>query len=326
MRILIPNYCLEDSFVDNVKVTLTQMGHEVRTLGTVSTRLYLSWASQAWRLGASVLLRSLPSGVERRALKIAREFHPDMVLALTQNIHPIILDELGQICRGRRVLWWGDCPANSSKLGLLDSRWDLIYIKDRATVSKLRLIGRSACLLHEAMNPCWHKPLAKQASDAVVVAGNFYAFRQAIILRLFKDGINFELFGTRPPLWSDPLIKSQYSGRYITRMEKSAQFGRGLACLNTFSLAEGDSLNCRAFEIAGAAGLQLIEYRPVIEECFDPGRELLMFQCYDELLGYIDKAQRYPKEMEIIRQAGAKRALANHTYRHRLEIILKEVS
>ena len=48
-------------------------------------------------------------------------------------------------------------------------------------------------------------------------------------------------------------------------------FGEALACLNSFSPAEGDSLNCRAFEVAGAAGLQLIEDRPAIRECFDPG-------------------------------------------------------
>jgi len=91
---------------------------------------------------------------------------------------------------------------------------------------------------------------------------------------------------------------------------------------STFSLAEGDSLNCRAFEVAGAGGLQIIEYRPAIEECFEPGKELLTFTTYDELLEHLDRARSDPEQMKTIRQAGARRALSDHTYRHRLQVIL----
>jgi spore maturation protein CgeB len=105
-------------------------------------------------------------------------------------------------------------------------------------------------------------------------------------------------------------------------LEKSRVFGEGAACLNTFPLAEGDSLNCRAFEVAGAAGLQIIEYRPAIEQCFEPGKELVSFKTYEELLGHIERAISHPQEMLPIRKAAAKRALAEHTYRHRLDVIL----
>ena len=99
-------------------------------------------------------------------------------------------------------------------------------------------------------------------------------------------------------------------------------FGEALGCLNTFSLAEGNSLNCRAFEIAGAGGLQLIEYRPAIEECFEPGKELLTFSTFEELMAHIEWARKDPNAMRDIRKAGARHALAAHTYKHRLEIIL----
>ena len=76
------------------------------------------------------------------------------------------------------------------------------------------------------------------------------------------------------------------------------------------------------FEAAGAAGLQLIEYRPVIEECFEPGKELLTFSTYEELLGHIERAHKEPKAMQTIREAGARRALTEHTYEHQLRRIL----
>jgi spore maturation protein CgeB len=205
---------------------------------------------------------------------------------------------------------------------MLDPGWDAVYVKDAAAVTKLRLIERNAHLLHEAMNPLWHRPVTGQANDTIAVAGNSYAFRQAVCVRLMENNVPIALYGPRPPLWSNPTYRKAHTGKYIVREEKSRVFGGALACLNTFQLAEGNSLNCRAFEIAGAGGLQLIEYRPAIEQCFEPGKELLTFSTFDELMARIERARKESDAMKAIRDAGARRALAEHTYQHRLHIIL----
>jgi len=325
MRIFIPAPCFEDSFADNVQVTLCQMGHEVRTLGAVSHRAYWSFPRYAFRVALSRFYRERPEPLERKIVKLAREFKPDLVLGLTAHLHPETLEALGKLCPGRCVLWWGDPPANSQRWGILDPGWDAIFLKDKAAVQKLRLVGRNASLLHEAMNPIWHKPVSSQRHERVAVAGNYYAFRQALVLRLMGDGVKFNLYGPRPPHWAHEDIKAMYLGRYVMREEKSQVFGESLACLNTFPLAEGDSLNCRAFEIAGAGGLQFIEYRSAIEDCFEPGKEVLIFSVYEELIDHIARARKSPQEMAVIRQAGARRALSEHTYRHRLRHILDAV-
>ena len=325
MRILIPAFGFEDCFVDNVEKTLTEMGHEVRTLGYIPHKKYWSLPRYAARVAREMLIGDTPDGVGQKIIKLARDFKPDVVLSVTGLLHPLVLEELGKFARGRRIIWWGDPPANSQKWGILDPGWDWIYVKDRAAETKLRLVGRNAHLLHEAMNPRWHKPVAGQRNGSVVVAGNYYAFRQAIILKLVGDGVAFELYGHRPPRWAHPEIKKLHTGKYVTGEEKSRVFGEGMACLNTFSLAEGNSLNCRAFEVAGAGGLQIIEYRPAIEECFEPGKELLTFRTYDELLDHLKRAQSDPEQMKSIRKAGADRALADHTYRHRLEVVLSNL-
>src|SRR5262249_27721439 len=123
------------------------------------------------------------------------------------------------------------------------------------------------------------------------------------------------------PIWAEPRIKKQWTGRYLMREEKSQVFGQALACLNTFALAEGNSLNCRAFEIAGAGGLQLVEARPIVVECFEPGKEVLTFTTFEELLANLERCRKDPVETRSIRMAAAKRALSEHTYRHRLERI-----
>ncbi|MBE0670934.1 MAG: glycosyltransferase [Anaerolineales bacterium] len=326
MKVFIPAHLYGDSFAENVSVTLALMGHEVKTLGYVNHNIYGSRYRFATRILFEHIRRGAPSREECKMLKTCREFKPDLFLSTTTSIHPEILEGLRKVCRGGRVIWWGDSPANNERWGFLDPEWDYIFLKDHFAVNKLRLIGRNAFLLHEAMNPCWHKPLASQRNDEVIIAGNYYSFRQFIVLKLMDDGISTKLFGPPPPRWAHKKIKEKHTGRYIIREEKSRIFGEGMACLNTFSMAEGDSLNCRAFEIAGSGGLQIIEHRNIIEKCFEPNKEILVFNSYDELNDHIFRARKYPKEMATIRRSGTIRALAEHTYKHRLTVILNTLN
>lgn len=317
-----PSFYYEDTFVHNVQSTLTDMGHEVLTLGIIDRKKHYSFARYAARVSREMIFGDKPTRSDVKLLKLVKQFNPDIFLSTTGSVHPSILEDIGRIVPGRRVLWWGDAPANSERWGILDPGWDVVYIKDRGAVEKLRIAGREAHLLHEAMNPNWHKPLAKQANEAVVIAGSYYAFRQAVTLRLLNDKIPVQLFGPPPPRWADSKIKEKHTRKYVTCEEKSRIFGEGMLCLNTFHLSEGDSLNCRAFEIAGAGGLQALEYRKAVEDCFEPEKELLVFRTYEELRDHILRARRTPSEMINIREAGARRALADHTYLHRLKVIL----
>ncbi len=321
MKVLLPGPCFDDSFSDNVRHTLEQMGHEVISPPARRHSSYYSLPRYALRVARERFSGGQPSRAEWQLLRLAKARAPDVVLCPSFDVHPEILDELGKLCPGRRILWWGDAPANSQRWGLVNPGWDWVFVKDPAAVTKLRIAGRNAHLLHEAMNPSWHRPLARQANDCIAVAGNFYGYWQAVVLRLMTSGVRVTLFGSKPPIWAAASIKKQWSGRYITREDKSQVFGEALACLNTFALAEGNSLNCRAFEIAGAGGLQLMEARPIVSECFEPGVEVLIFTSFEELLALLQRCQKSPAEMQAIRTAAARRALAEHTYRHRLDRI-----
>jgi spore maturation protein CgeB len=325
MRILVLGPHYEDSFVDNVACALEEMGHEAISAAEVTQAAYSSLPRRLLRMVEERVFGDHPLPEERALIQRVREARPDVLLALTWDVHPEVLDALGAMLRGRRILWWADAPANSRRWGLVNPGWDRIYVKDPDAERKLRLVGRDARLMHEAMNPRWHRPLAKRKNDALVIAGNYYAFRQAVIVRLAHDGVPLQLYGPAPPHWSAPEVKARHLRKYVACEEKSRVFGEGLACLNTFALAEGNSLNCRAFEIAGAGGLQFIERRPILEQCFEPGKEVLDFGTYEELLAHIERARRFPAEVEPIREAGARRALSEHTYRHRLERVLAEL-
>ena len=315
----------DDSFAENLASTMMAQGISLISDLKLSQHRY----SSRWRAALQGLNQRLRRNYirphERWLVKTAKACHPDVFLAPTQVMSEETLWELKKAGVRARVAWWGDPPAHMQRIGLLSDQWDVIFFKDPDAVRKFRRVGLNAHLLHEAMNPSWHRLLAQQENDSVVVAGNFYEYRQLLVRRLLAKGVNVRLYGGRLPRWVHPDIRKLHTGRYIVREEKSRIFGAGLACLNSTQIAEGNSLNCRAFEIAGAGGLHLMEYRPIIPECFEPGKEVLTFDTLDELLDHIGRARRCPEETKTIRQAGARQALAEHTYRHRLEQIFKMV-
>lgn len=322
MRVIIPNYRLPDSFVDNVAHSLELMGHQVftapRPTSLMDQRLYHIVHMITDKLAPTRL-----SHQEKWLLKTYGEIKPDLVLCLTLSINEEILQELRK-AGIRTVAWWGDTAANMTKYGLLCKGWDFIFIKDKYAAFKLKTLDLPAVYLPEAMNPTWHKWNFTSINDSLIFAGNTYDYRHFLVRKLLEDGrFPVKLYGNRPPRWADPAVKALFLGKFVIKEEKSEVFGSGLACINSTAMSEGNSLNCRAFEIAGAGGLQIMEYREAMEDCFEPGKEILGYSSVEELLQYADRAAKDPQWALIIRKNGFNRAHAEHTYARRLETIFR---
>jgi spore maturation protein CgeB len=87
-----------------------------------------------------------------------------------------------------------------------------------------------------------------------------------------------------------------------------------------------DGVNSRTFEIAGTGAFQLADaVRRTLKEHFVPGREIETFTGAEELLA---KIERYLADAPLrcqIAAAGRRRALAGHTYGHRMKKLLEAV-
>jgi spore maturation protein CgeB len=87
----------------------------------------------------------------------------------------------------------------------------------------------------------------------------------------------------------------------------------------------GDFVNPRTFELAACQAFQLVDYRSQLPELFEIGKEIVVFNDVNELR---DKARYYldhPDERKTIAQLAQKRVLSQHTYRHRMETMMKLV-
>jgi spore maturation protein CgeB len=301
------------------------MGHEVLT-APVPTQLIDQRVMHLLQLGYEKFAPTWLPPQERWLLKTFQEFRPDAMIAITHAVSENTLLKLNE-CGVRNIAWWGDTPANMRKYGLLCKGWDHIFIKDRYAVFKLKTLGLNAHFLPEAMNPAWHKPLYKEIGEDIVFAGNTYDYRHFLVRRLLDAGCkSIKLYGSRPPVWADKDIKDIFQHKYIVKEQKSRVFGEGLVCINSTQMCEGNSVNCRAFEISGAGGLQIMEYRPAIEDCFVPGKEIVTYESVDELMDKISFYRNNVSASMAIRNAAYSRVISSHTYKHRLSEILQKLT
>jgi spore maturation protein CgeB len=324
MKFIIPNYSLPDNFAENVASTLKNMGHEVLT-APQPARVFNDRIMHFMQIGYDKFFPNSLTPQEKWLLKVYKTFKPHVVLTLTQALNEEVLNALkkdGIIT----ACWWGDTPANMSKQGLLCEGWDFIFIKDKYAAFKLKTLGLNAFYLPEAMNPQWHKKCYTTIDNSLLFAGNTYDYRHYLIWKLLQAGIkDIKLYGQRPPRWAKNEVKHIFLNKFIVKEEKSFHFGSSFACINSTAMSEGNSLNCRAFEIAGTGALQIMEFRPAIEDCFEPEKEIVTYSSFEELIYKIDYYKNNPDLALQVRNAAYNRALNDHTYQKRLTHIINTI-
>ena len=321
MRLFVTGPDAADSFAHNVAHTLREMGHDVRT----DPRVGFDMRQSRVRVALDELLSRASRGFrlrrESRAIRIASEFRPDVTLMCTMTFEPETVARIRRASGGRVVCWYGDTPANLRRDHLLAGEYDAVFAKDPDFVALLRsMLGLEAHHLPEACNPAWHRPVARRAGNAVVVAGSCYAYRVALAGRLLEAGQDVRLYGPAPPPWTSEAVRRAHTGIFLDHRSKALVFGEALACLGGFAVSEGrNSVNCRVFESCGCGALLVCEARPALAAFFEPGKEFLPFASHDECLDHLRRVRRDYSEAERIRERAVRRAHAEHTYRHRLE-------
>jgi spore maturation protein CgeB len=62
-----------------------------------------------------------------------------------------------------------------------------------------------------------------------------------------------------------------------------------------------------------------------LAEFFEPDKEVIMYRCREELLAKVRYYLRHPNEAERVREAGRRRALADHTYHKRFLDLFRQL-
>nr|WP_269770549.1 glycosyltransferase [Brevibacterium yomogidense] len=94
------------------------------------------------------------------------------------------------------------------------------------------------------------------------------------------------------------------------------------ATLNSHWDQEGFTM--RTFEASGVGGVQLID-RSDVAEFYEPGSEVLVYDSEDHLIELCSRISRGALATSAIRDAAQKRTAAEHTFDHRVRILLEHL-
>jgi spore maturation protein CgeB len=84
-------------------------------------------------------------------------------------------------------------------------------------------------------------------------------------------------------------------------------------------------VNNRAFELAASGACQVVDFKGELPGLFTPGEEVVAYRDLDDLKDQIGYYLAHPDEARAIGDNAMKRALKDHTLRHRIEEILTVV-
>jgi hypothetical protein len=204
--------------------------------------------------------------------------------------------------------------------------YDHIFLKTPALVRQLSEIqGLPVSYLPEACNPEWHRPQGPYGvRETIVLAGNVHPTRAVLLDRMIRAGLPVEIYG--PPLasWMDfPAVRAAHTGTSIRYSQKARVFREARVVLNNLHPAEFSGVNCRLFEATGSGAVVLTERREGLGDLFEPGKEVVTFDAFNEL---VERCVSLLENIDVgrpIADAAAVRSHRDHRYDVRLEEILR---
>jgi spore maturation protein CgeB len=333
VHILVIGNFYAEAFALHIAQTLTDMGHHVQRFepglrlpqcGGVRHRLnqvrgLMHAVSDKLPPVRAVRMRRLWRAVERTKC--------DLVLLCHDFLLPAEVAELKQRTGAKVALWFPDAVVNLMPGYCLNAPYDALFFKDPFIVHALKGTVRSPTFyLPECFNPAQHAmptrvlPESEYACD-VATAGSMHAWRVLVFSHLTEFDV--KIWGMPPPLWMPhSTTHRMYQGRPVHNSEKAKAFLGAKVVVNSLHYGEVWGVNARAFEAAGIGAFQLIEWRPGLPQLFDDGRELVSYRGARDLKDKIRYWLPRDRERAAIAVAGMRRAHAEHTYWHRMTVLL----
>ncbi|MBI1847337.1 MAG: glycosyltransferase [Candidatus Rokubacteria bacterium] len=301
---------------------LTAMGHEVRTFAYRRNNvLYKNKGTKAPY--QRLILRRL----ERQCL----EFRPAIVLVLKGG--PIDGALIQRVKRKIDTLFLNVFPDNPLWMIPFEhiEPYDLFFTKERYALRQLQLAGLgNLYYLPLYCVPAYHHPVdltgeeRRRLDGIVALVGRAYPWRERFVRELAHYPLR--LWG---PGWQrvrDPRVRALVAGRAVWSADKLTIYSGARLSLNPHHpMNDIVGVNIRTFELAAAGACQVVDLKDDLSTLFKPGEEVVAYRDLAELRRQLDHYLARPDEARAIGENARRRALAEHTLRHRLDEILLAV-
>ncbi|MEO8032012.1 MAG: glycosyltransferase [Gemmatimonadota bacterium] len=280
--------------------------------------------------GGSVLERLRRLDLAERVARAIRSTSPDLVLvARRESLDAADLGSLRGLSQARWGLWTSDDMPDLPALKFVAKGYDRIFSSGTDVVQAIEAdFPGKASYLPLACDPSFHRPMRARGPFRanVVFAGRATESREMLLGGLVEYGL--ALWG---PGWRKTLLRDYCRGELPKADDYVRAYAGATVAINIHHSAALDpalasrGCNQRLFELAGIGALQLVDFRADMGSLFSPGEELLVYHNGDELRELVRRALYDQPYRDTIAEAGRKRALHQHTYMHRMLVILSDM-
>lgn len=309
---------IEHELFDYIKVENTTIPY-----GKVGRKLFFHFNIENW-----------VHKINRKFVIRAQQYKPTHIIAVTNApITPASILFLKSVLPGlQTILLWPD-SLNNFKNQTVTSLplYDHIALYGEAGKDVLKkLTSAKITFVPLAGDPAIHDatPSAQHTVDFGFVGGWRPERQRALdsIQHHFPDAV-FEIHG---PQWKEQTKKSNLQSKVkstvLVGQEMASFFNRTKINLNIIDDTNYPSANMRFFEIPTAGGLELVSSCPEMNNTFKDREHVLYFSDENSLLEQANWALQNPDLCMTIRQKSYDLIREAHTYHHRLQQIVNQLS
>ena len=298
---------------------LRALGHEVRLFPyRRDNAIYKNTPTKA--AYQRVILRKLE--------RASAAFRPDVVLVIKGG--PITPEVVGRVKARGGALFVNVFPDNPLWMIPFEcvEAYDVFFTKERYALRSLQSVGlRNLHYLPMYCVPAEHHPVTPTAEEsarygaAVSLVGSRYPYRERLVRELAAYPLR--VWGSGWTRASDPPVRALVAGGAVTGHAKRCVYSASTVSLNPHHpMNDIVGVNTRAFELAAAGACQLADDKEDLATLFKPGEEVLVYRDTADLKRRLDDCLAHPDEARAIGANARRRALAEHTLRHRVEEML----
>jgi spore maturation protein CgeB len=210
--------------------------------------------------------------------------------------------------------------------------YDVFFTKERYALRTLQSVGlRNLHYLPMYCVPDQHHPVTLTDAEraryggGVSLVGSRYAYRERLVRELATYPLR--VWGGGWTKATDPDVRRLVAGSGVFGHAKLCVYSGSTVSLNPHHpMNDIVGVNTRAFELAAAGCCQLADDKEDLATLFKPGEEVLVYRDVADLKRRLHACLARPDEALAIGANARRRALAEHTLRHRVDEMLAVIA
>lgn len=268
-------------------------------------------------------------GLHDRLARAIAQTAPAVVLVLEgSQVGAPLVASLRRQSDAAWVNWFCDGRRTPAAIEPLAPAYDVVFVAGTAAVERLSGVGLPpARYLPPGCDPSVHRPIRSRDRFRanVVFAGTATPHRERMLSELVEFGL--ALWG---PGWRKTKLRDYCRGELLHHGDYVRAYAGASVAVNVHCWGDGEKegdpgCNRRLFELAAMGVPQVVEHRPDLERHFDAGSEILVARTPTEFKSLTGEALQDRAWAEQVALGARQRALAEHTYMHRMGTLLEAV-